>query len=396
VFGVWEALAKCKMECRFSVEAKTFSFSAHTGKSVLRLEEKRKGFSGFISLGIKFLEWLAVVVEEALGTQRKEDFARSFCDEVRVVKIQMGSNKAGYFLEAAVFIEGARKGGPWRLGLAKIRGRAPFSNCATSSEGFAGSPRCQCRSGQQSAFLCGCSCRTTVRCKVVLRGVSGSYGGQLCFGRVLSMGGGSCLTEVLRSLAMELLAKVRAEVDRVIFFGLGLKINTLTDIRRRLGRVFSRLGLKPKLLHGFNLKGRHTRLTMRGLNLGPAVALVKANGGGEWILDSDLGQGKVSSEKTEEEAVLLTSGGDDVVMGSRVAGFDEAVASSGKGVVSPLAKSMLRRRFLRPGSSSLPEEEAELALGSSESSFLDEVPGKVATRVPSSEKGMLRQGFLLR
>jgi hypothetical protein len=154
-------------------------------------------------------------------------------------------------------------------------------------------------------------------------------------GRVLSMGGSSCLTEALRSLAMEFLAKVRVEVDRVIFFGLGLKINTLTDIRRRLGRVFSRLGLKPKLLHGLNLKGRHMRLTMRGLNLGPAVALVKANGGGKWIPDSDLGQGKVSSEKTEEEAVLVTSGGDDVVMGSGVAGFDEAVAPSGKGVVSP-------------------------------------------------------------
>ena len=27
-----------------------------------------------------------------------------------MVKVRMGSNKAGYFLEAAVFVEGARKG----------------------------------------------------------------------------------------------------------------------------------------------------------------------------------------------------------------------------------------------------------------------------------------------
>jgi hypothetical protein len=74
------------------------------------LEEKRKGFNGFISLGIQCSDWLADMVEEALGSQRKEDFARSFCDEVRVLKVRMGSNKAGCFLEAVVFIEGARKG----------------------------------------------------------------------------------------------------------------------------------------------------------------------------------------------------------------------------------------------------------------------------------------------
>ena len=67
-FSVWRVLVKCKMECQFSVEAKTFSFSVHMGISVFRLEEKRKGFSGFISLGIKCSEWLAVAVEEALET----------------------------------------------------------------------------------------------------------------------------------------------------------------------------------------------------------------------------------------------------------------------------------------------------------------------------------------
>jgi hypothetical protein len=40
------------MERRFSVEAKSCSFLVNSGKLVLRLEEKRKGFGGFISLGI--------------------------------------------------------------------------------------------------------------------------------------------------------------------------------------------------------------------------------------------------------------------------------------------------------------------------------------------------------
>jgi hypothetical protein len=75
-------------------------------------------------------------------------------------------------------------------------------------------------------------------------------------GSVLPMGGGSFLTEALRSQAVEFLAKVRAEVDRVIFFGLGLKLNISKDITRRLGRVFSQLGLKPKLLLGVHLRGR--------------------------------------------------------------------------------------------------------------------------------------------
>jgi predicted Ser/Thr protein kinase len=73
------------------------------------LEEKRKGFGGFILLGSKCSVWLVDVVEEVMGAQRKEDFARSFRDEVRMLKVRMGSNQAGSFLEVAVFIEGGRK-----------------------------------------------------------------------------------------------------------------------------------------------------------------------------------------------------------------------------------------------------------------------------------------------
>jgi hypothetical protein len=40
---------------------------------------------------------------------------------------------------------------------------------------------------------------------------------------------------------------MRAEVDWVIFFGLGLKIKASRDLRKKMARVFSWLGLKPKL-----------------------------------------------------------------------------------------------------------------------------------------------------
>jgi hypothetical protein len=97
------------MERRFSVEAKS-SFSAKKGNAVLRLEEKRKGFGGFILLGTKCSGWLADAVEEVIEAQRKDAFDRTFWDEVRVLKVRMGSNKAGCFLEVVVFVEGGRKG----------------------------------------------------------------------------------------------------------------------------------------------------------------------------------------------------------------------------------------------------------------------------------------------
>jgi hypothetical protein len=62
--------------------------------------------------------------------------------------------------------------------------------------------------------------------------------------------------EAMRCVATDFLAKVRAEVDRVLFFGLGLKVDALCDIKRRMGRALSRLGLKPKLLFGLKWRGR--------------------------------------------------------------------------------------------------------------------------------------------
>ena len=100
------------------------------------------------------------------------------------------------------------------------------------------------------------------------------------------------------------------------------------------------------------------------------------------------GQGESSSEKTP-----IAPGSNETV----------SVALLGK---SSPAKSL-------PVSELSPEEEEELEIGSSKSSFLGEVPsflvevmpemdpdlepvpGKVATRHPSPKKGMLWRGFLL-
>jgi hypothetical protein len=85
------------MERQFVVEAKSFSFSAKKGNAVIRLEEKRKGFGGFILLGFKCSGWLADAVEEVMEAQVKEDFARTYRDEVRVLKAVWGAIRRAVF-----------------------------------------------------------------------------------------------------------------------------------------------------------------------------------------------------------------------------------------------------------------------------------------------------------
>ena len=224
-------------------------------------------------------------------------------------------------------------------------------------------------------------------------------------------GGGACLTEVLRSLAMEFLAKMRAKVDWVIFFGLGLKIKASRDIRRRLVRAFSWLGLKPKLLLGRRkLKRKACGFLLRPRPL-EIDSRVKLKAGDDKAVEPNLGQGETSSKKAlvvsaiEPSSLSIDDRAAEPDLGqgetlSEKAPVVSAIESSGK---SSPAKSLLRHGFLRLVSSSLHEEEAVLALGSAELSTSGEIPlewvvekGKVATHHLSPEKGMLWQGFLLR
>jgi hypothetical protein len=43
----------------------------------------------------------------------KEDIAKSFCEGDKALRVHGGANKAGRFLEVAVFAKGGRKGGLW-------------------------------------------------------------------------------------------------------------------------------------------------------------------------------------------------------------------------------------------------------------------------------------------
>jgi hypothetical protein len=223
-------------------------------------------------------------------------------------------------------------------------------------------------------------------------------------GRWLPMGGGACLTEVPRSLAMEFLAKMRAEVDRVIFFGLSLKIKASRDIRRRLVRALSRLGPKPKLLLGRRkLKRKACGFLLRPRPL-ETNSRVKPKAGDDKAAEPDLGQGETSSETASVVSAI------ELVLAKASKKAPVSVAPSSK---SSPAKCLLRRGFLRPESSSSHLRSSSSSLGSSKSSSsgevpsvsvevvpemdpdLEQVPGKVATCHPSSEKGMLWQGFLL-
>jgi hypothetical protein len=76
---------------------------------------RRKGFVGLISLSHQCCDWLADMVEEALKSQGTEVFTKSFREDVKVLKVHKGCNKAGCFLAAVVFAEGNLKGIIWLL-----------------------------------------------------------------------------------------------------------------------------------------------------------------------------------------------------------------------------------------------------------------------------------------
>jgi hypothetical protein len=54
-------------------------------------------------------------------------------------------------------------------------------------------------------------------------------------GSTLARGGGVELMEALRRLTMEFLGKIRAEVDRVIRFGLGFGVKASRELRKMMG-----------------------------------------------------------------------------------------------------------------------------------------------------------------
>jgi hypothetical protein len=65
------------MEQRFSIEAKSFRFSAKDGSSLFRLEERRKKFVEYIFMSPQCSSWLIDTVEATCLV--KENIAKSFC-----------------------------------------------------------------------------------------------------------------------------------------------------------------------------------------------------------------------------------------------------------------------------------------------------------------------------
>jgi hypothetical protein len=172
------------------------------------------------------------------------------------LKVRLGRNRVGCFLEAAVFVEGGRKGvirlpegrggWGWRRFAEELRPLTAHLDMkilpAVANAG---------EKVSQPSFV-----------EVLAAPLGGmkspgmEYSASV-LGSWLPLGGRARLTEVMRSLAMEFLAKLRTEVDWILFFGLGLKIKASRDIRRRMVQALARLGLKPKILVG---KRKHKRM----------------------------------------------------------------------------------------------------------------------------------------
>jgi hypothetical protein len=341
------------------VEAKSFSFLANTGKSVLCLEEKRKGFGGFISLGIQCLDWLADTVEEAIVGKR--DFAKSFRDEVRVLKVCKGSNKAGCFLEVAVFFEGGWKGvirlskgdggWGWRRFVDELRHLLVLFVAKDSStvpvviSGVDGTP-------PAFAVVLTASPGGLMPSSVEAQTPVGSKQG-----RSFPLGGGASTLEVLRNMVKKFLAKVRVDVVWVISCGLGLKTKASRGIRKR-----KNVGHKLKLFSacGPSLRPRPLEAVLR---VRPFFGV----------------EGFTGSKSCHKEA------SPEVILGDSV--DPKAVVSNSRmGHLSP-ARGLLQ--CSSDGVISGPIAGPDAAVSASPT-------GKLAVCDPSPAKGLLRHGFLLR
>jgi hypothetical protein len=92
------------------VEAKAFVFSVIEGASVLRVEEKRKFYSGAVLLSNQCIEWLVSTMEVLMGGHGLSDFVKSFREGAKVTIVRIGGNTNGRFVEAAVYGVGVQRG----------------------------------------------------------------------------------------------------------------------------------------------------------------------------------------------------------------------------------------------------------------------------------------------
>lgn len=98
------------LERWFFVKAKTFALSMVEGASVLRLEERRNGFSGVVFLGNLFVAGLVSELEKLSRLSENTEFVNSFREGPKVFIILKGGNNSDRFLEVAVYEVGGRRG----------------------------------------------------------------------------------------------------------------------------------------------------------------------------------------------------------------------------------------------------------------------------------------------
>jgi hypothetical protein len=97
----------------FYYGAKEFEISAGEGSSVLRLQEKRKGYSHVAFLGSSCTTgWLSSSAKGVVCNSDSKDFIKSFREGSKVTIAQRGSNASGRFFEGA----GVRGGWPEKKG----------------------------------------------------------------------------------------------------------------------------------------------------------------------------------------------------------------------------------------------------------------------------------------
>jgi hypothetical protein len=92
------------------VEAKSFVFSVVEGASVVRVEGRRRNFSGLVLLGAQSIGWLVSTMESLLWFPGDKDFVRSFREGSKVLIVRRGGNVASRFLEVAVYAVGGQRG----------------------------------------------------------------------------------------------------------------------------------------------------------------------------------------------------------------------------------------------------------------------------------------------
>jgi len=65
-----------------------------------------KGFADVVSMGLPCTVWLVATVEVVLHNTGMKDFVKSFWKGQQVLIVRRGENRAGCFLEVAVYAEG--------------------------------------------------------------------------------------------------------------------------------------------------------------------------------------------------------------------------------------------------------------------------------------------------